>query len=163
MSDSWYDYDEFLQPHHLKGKAATLEITGVGEMEINDHGKKSVKPILRFKGTRKYMFVNKTNRKVLCELFGDQKTACVGKHITLAPVRLDNGKDSIVLRAATDKSATTPNGASAIAKTAMEQLWALTKAEEDQQGVIDRTLAEHHGDVEAALQALKQKYAVVTS
>lgn len=159
---SWYDYDVFLQPQHLKGKRVTLKIIGFDEIEVNERGKRVIKPIIRFAGTKKFMFVNKSNRHILADLFGDQKIACIGKQITIQAVRLDNGKNSIVIYPAESNPLTALPGEKD--KSALDQMWALaTEHEEPNPGdLIESLLGDYGGDVDAALAALKSRYSKPT-
>lgn len=166
MSDngSWYDYDEYLQPKHLKGKRVTLQIVRTAEIEVNERGEKKIKPVLYFKGTAKYLFLNKTMRAALSEMFGDQKSACVGKSISIRAAKLagrKDGQETIEILPPEDKKPSAPLPASGTSKSALDQVWDLASLHEEAKEAIEQLLSDHGGDADASLEALKRKYAEV--
>jgi hypothetical protein len=165
MSDSWYDYDEYLQPAHLKGKRVTLTIVRADEVETTQYGKKQIKPVLYFKGTRKYMFLNKTARKALSEMFGDQKAACVGKAISIQAKRLENGKETIVVLPPEiiKPSAPLPENVAREEKSDLDRIMDVLEFNdvEDPGTVLKNAITAAKGDAAAALAAVEAKFGKV--
>lgn len=162
MSGSWFDYDEYLQPRHLKGKRVTLTITRTGEVEVEQYGKTKIKPVIYFKNTQKYLFLNKTMRLALFEMFGEDKAACIGKRISIRAKRMPNGKETIEILAPEDHKPSAPLPAEA--KSALDQLWDLATQREvaEPKVVIEELLRKHGGDAEAALAEMQRVFATAT-
>jgi len=168
MTSSWYDYDVYLQPKHLKGKRVTLTIARAGEVEVDERGNKQVKPVLYFKGTAKYLFLNKTSRTMLCEMFGESPAACAGKKIAIQAVPIKgrkDGKETVVIsRAAeTTPSASLPPDAVPQEKDDLARIWSLLEFHEIEQPefVVKRAVTAAKGDHAVALAALEAKYGQV--
>ena len=112
MSNSWYDYDEFIKPAHLNGSGATLKIVGIGEIDSAMRaGEKQ--PALSFAPNAAYpildkkrLTVNATNRKLLAETFGHETRSCIGKWVHLRAGKAQNGKDTVILSIASEPTPT---------------------------------------------------------
>lgn len=80
-----HDY-KWLKCVHLQGKEWTLLIESVeaGTVE-GEKGRKSAKPVLRFKGVKLPFAISKTDTKTLVGLYGPKASQLVGKLVTLYP------------------------------------------------------------------------------
>lgn len=100
--DLIYSYD-------LEGKDVTVTIERVkgGELTGMD-GKKTKKPILYFKGTRKGFGLNITNLRIIAGIYGSFKSEdLIGKKITLFPTTCDSfGKVAECIRVRPKKPGT---------------------------------------------------------
>lgn len=96
MANSWFDYDKRLRSQHFDGKARDLTITRVGEVKA-EFEQNEMTPVIYFKETPKYLELNETNRMKIVELFGDEKSNCVGGRIRLAVKNVRGGKIGIVI------------------------------------------------------------------
>lgn len=115
-----HDY-KWLKCIHLQGREWTLQIESVeaGQVE-GEKGRKSAKPVLRFRGTKLPFAISKTDTKTLVSLYGPSARALVGKRVTLYPTTTTLGGQTVecirirpvVPRSdATDGPATSPSGA----------------------------------------------------
>lgn len=165
MSGSWFDYDEYLQPRHLKGKRITLTIIRTDEVEVDQRGKKSIKPVLFFKGTPKYLFLNKTNRQALVDMFGEQRESCIGKRISIRAMRMPNGKDTIEILAPQEHAPASPLPTETTTKSALDQLWDLATQHEvaEPKVVIEELMRKHGGDADAALAEMQKQFEAATA
>ena len=70
-------------------KAADLEkpiqvvIESVAEEEVGSGSDKEIRPVVRFRGAKKGLVLNKTNGEILAGLFGDETDDWIGKRIVL--------------------------------------------------------------------------------
>ncbi len=97
----WSDFDDYLTADHLTGKAFTLQIRDLKLEDILDHDsrRQELKPVLYFNGTDKGLVLTSSNRKTLKGLFGDDVSACIGKHVTLRAERVfASGKERSPIR-----------------------------------------------------------------
>lgn len=163
MSGSWFDYDEYLQAKHLKGKRVTLTIVRTDEVEVDQRGKKTIKPVLYFKNTQKYLFLNKTNRQALVDMFGEQRDACIGKRISISARKLPNGKETIEILAPQEHAPASPLPTDT--KSALDQLWDLATQREvaEPKTVIEELLRKHGGDADAALAEMQRVLEAATA
>jgi hypothetical protein len=73
---------KFLKALDIK-KDTVVTIDAVNFETFKDDGREAKKVVLEFKGSDKKMVVNKTNRDILVELFGDETDDWEGARITL--------------------------------------------------------------------------------
>jgi len=80
-----HDY-KWLKCIHLQGREWTLQIESVeaGTVE-GEKGRKSSKPVLRFRGTKLPFAISKTDTNTLVGLYGSKPAGLVGKLVTLYP------------------------------------------------------------------------------
>jgi len=78
-------YDsEFLHHYDLKKDEATVEIESVeGATLVGQGGRKSKRPVVKFKGAEKGLVLNKTNGKAIAALYGNDTAAWPGNKVTL--------------------------------------------------------------------------------
>lgn len=114
MSESWFDYDRFIKPTHLGADGATLQITGVGEVD-SAIKKDEKQPVLFFAANPAYPLlrgkqlpVNTTNRDLLIRTFGHEKKSCIGKWVHLRAGKAQNGKDTVILLIASEPKPAKP-------------------------------------------------------
>lgn len=168
MAKSWFDYDEYLQPRHLKGKRHTLTIKRAGEINVEERGNKKSKPILYFNETAKYLFLNKTARLALYEMFGESPAACAGKRITIQAVPLEGRKDHKETIVISPAQSTAPSAAlpeDKPAKTDLDRIMDVLEFYEieDPEVVFKRAITATEGDAAAALAAIEAKYGKLPS
>ena len=168
MSDSWFKYDRRIRWQHLKGKPRVMKIIGFGEIKKDGFGEERLLPVLYFEKTDKYLELNDTNRMILVEMFGDDKSLSKGRFITLAPEKVRNGKMGIVILAAAQTSPATvaarePSDTTAAPRALLDQVWDLAALHEEPKETIEAILTEHGGDAQAALAALQAKYSSPSS
>lgn len=91
-----YDDKEFLFAFDLKGKEATVQIEKVfaGTVE-GEKGRKSKKPVIKFRGSEKKLAVNKTNGKTIAKLYGTDTDAWIGQALTLYPTTTEFGGETV--------------------------------------------------------------------
>lgn len=77
---------KFLKCEDLQGKRVALTIMSLMLEEIGQD--REEKPVLRFKKTDKALVLNKTNARMLSDLFGDDSDGWVGQTVVLAPARV---------------------------------------------------------------------------
>lgn len=93
MKTNWSDYEMYLKPIHLKGKAVTLTIVKTTEEDTHPQGGKSVvAPVLWFRELPFGLILSPINRQTLWTLYGDPVTECIGKPITVQAVAVKVGK-----------------------------------------------------------------------
>ena len=114
MGDSWFDYDRFIKATHLGADGATLQITGIGEVD-SAIKKDEKQPSLFFAPSLAYLLlrgkqltVNATNRDLLVRTFGHEKKACIGKWVHLRAGKAQNGKDTVILSIASEPQTAKP-------------------------------------------------------
>jgi hypothetical protein len=89
-----YDPSDMLQALDLQGREVHLEIETVVAGELTgEKGRKSKKPIVKFKGREKKFAVNKTNGKAIARLYGKNTDDWIGKFITLYPTETEYGDE----------------------------------------------------------------------
>jgi len=104
---TWSGIATTLKAAHLGGRPRTLTIRAVKlEETMPQPGKPQQTPVLYFKEQPQRFVLGEGNQTALLELFGDDVLACVGKPITLAPVKW--GKKRIVRIVTEGKTATAP-------------------------------------------------------
>jgi hypothetical protein len=85
--NNWSDYERFLKPVHLEGKAVTLTIVKATEEETHPQkGKTTTSPVLWFREKPFGLILSPTNRATLIALYGDAIAGCIGKPITVQAV-----------------------------------------------------------------------------
>ena len=93
---SMYEDNGMLYACHLDGKDVTLTIKKVeGGVITGAKGKKDKKPILHFERTDKRLGLNKTNGKVIAQLYGTEVNEWVGKRVTLFATTTDYGGETV--------------------------------------------------------------------
>jgi hypothetical protein len=77
---------DYLFAGDLQGRDVTVEIESVeaGEL-VGSGGKKTRKPVARFRGKNKPLGLCATNCKTIAKLYGDDTDKWIGKRITLYP------------------------------------------------------------------------------
>ena len=92
MKPNWSDYEVYLKPIHLKGKAVTLTIVRAVEEDTHPKGGAVVKaPVLYFRELPFGLILSPTNRQTLAALYGDPVTECIGKPIMVQSVAVRVG------------------------------------------------------------------------
>lgn len=87
MNANWSDYERYLKPVHLDGKAVILTIVKATEEETHPQkGKTVVSPVLWFREKPFGLILSPTNRATLIALYGDAIAGCLGKPITVQAV-----------------------------------------------------------------------------
>ncbi len=76
----------FLRAADLEGKTLTFTIKNVDTGELPD-GKQQL--IVEFRETESKLGLNKTNKNVLVDLYGDETDEWIGKKVSLYPTRVD--------------------------------------------------------------------------
>lgn len=85
MPDYRTMYDsQFLHEYDLTKDEVTVEIASVevGEL-VAQGGRKSKKPLVKFKGAEKGLALNKTNGKAIAQMYGTDTADWIGKKVTL--------------------------------------------------------------------------------
>jgi len=91
---SMFDRD-YIGAWDLPGDVA-VQISAVEAGEIKgDKGRKSRKPIIRFRGKEKALLGNKTNCKIIARLYGNDTSAWVDKWVTLFPTTTEMGGETV--------------------------------------------------------------------
>jgi hypothetical protein len=84
--DAMFDESEYLFARDLKGRDVNMTISGCTPgLLVSEGNKKNRKPILTFEEHEKKLAINKTNKKVLVKLFGNDVRNWFGKRITAFP------------------------------------------------------------------------------
>ena len=106
------------------------------------------------------------NCRVLARLWGADADAWLGKRITIKTIESDFGdgegsKKRTIRICGEAKSTAAPRPAedNGSTKSALDQVWDLAAIHEMPKEEIEQLLSDHGGDADAALAALKQKYA----
>lgn len=87
---------EMLGAFELQGRDVIVTIERVEAGVLTSEGnKKTKKPILYFKGRERKLAINKTNGKVLANMFGNDTRKWVGQAITIYPTQTKFGKDTV--------------------------------------------------------------------
>lgn len=74
---------KYVGAHDLKGDT-TVEILSIKmDTLVLERGDKEDKPIVRFKGTKKALVLNKTNAKTIAKLYGNDTDNWIGKKVIL--------------------------------------------------------------------------------
>jgi len=98
MTDIRKMYDrDFIYAYDLEGKDVTVTIERVEAGTLTGTGgKKSRKPVLYFKGTKKGLGLCITNARVIAGLYGGfDSEKMIGKRITLYPTTTKFGADTV--------------------------------------------------------------------
>lgn len=112
MKKNWSDYEQYLKPYHLKGKAHTLTIASITEEETHPQGGKArIAPVVWFKEHpfSQWGFVlSPTNRHTLIEIYGDPINDSIGKTITIKSISIGKvaGKEQAPIRISSRRPAT---------------------------------------------------------
>lgn len=81
----WHEH-RVLKAMHLQGREWTLQIESVTKGKITGEGGKSDQmPIVKFRGTKLPLGLNKTNTKTLGQLYGYKASQLEGRWVTLYP------------------------------------------------------------------------------
>ena len=108
------------------------------------------------------------NCRVLARLWGADADAWLGKRITIKTIESDfgdgEGSKKRTIRICGEPKAAAPRNGSVAPSTAaprpaLDQVWDLATLHEEPKEAIEQLLGDHGGDADAALAALKQKYA----
>lgn len=85
MPDYRTMYDsQFLHEYDLTKDEVTVEIASVEVGELTSQGgRKSKKPLVKFRGAEKGLALNKVNGKAIAQLYGTETTEWIGKRVTL--------------------------------------------------------------------------------
>jgi hypothetical protein len=88
---------DFIYAYDLEGKDVTVTIERVTAGELTgEGGKKSKKPVLYFRGSKKGLGLCITNARIIAGLYGGfDSEKWVGKRITLYPTTTKFGKDTV--------------------------------------------------------------------
>lgn len=93
---SWYNYDKFLKPYHLRaeGRSQLVTVARVGEKQVHDpnSNRDDVRPTLKFVEYHWELVINEGNRKAMIMLFGDNPDAYARKTL-LIKVRKDRADE----------------------------------------------------------------------
>jgi hypothetical protein len=92
--ETMFDND-YIKAFDLAGKDVTVLIERVEAGEVSNRTKKAKKPLLYVKGQQKPLVLNKTNAKVICQLYGKETDAWIGKRITIYPTTVDFGGETV--------------------------------------------------------------------
>ncbi len=105
-------YDSpYLKSTDLQNRSARVTIERVAIEPLRQAtGTRENKIVITFVGKSKQLVANRTQARMLVELYGDDTDNWVGKTIMLAPGKADNGKETIVVMAAPPAAAATPGG-----------------------------------------------------
>lgn len=98
----WSDFEQWLKPVHLKGKAHTVKIAKIEiEQVFNPKAKrKEPVPVCYFENAQRGLVLGAAKRKALATLFGDDSTAALGQRVTLEPGKNDQGSETILIKGA---------------------------------------------------------------
>jgi hypothetical protein len=85
MPDYRTMYDsQYLHEYDLPKDEVTVEILSVEVGELTSQGgRKSKKPLVKFKGADKGLALNKTNGKAIAQMYGNDTAEWTGKKVTL--------------------------------------------------------------------------------
>ena len=90
-------YDsEFLHHYDLKKDEATVEIESVeaGNL-VGQGGRKSKRPLVKFKGAEKALVLNKTNGKAISVLYGNDTEKWPGCKVTIYKAQTSLGGETV--------------------------------------------------------------------
>lgn len=98
----WSDFELYLKPVHLKGRAHTVKIVKIEiEQVFNPKAKrKEPVPVCYFEKAQRGLVLGATKRKALAKLFGDDSTAALGQSVTLEPGTNEHGDETILIKGA---------------------------------------------------------------
>jgi hypothetical protein len=82
---TWTAIAKELKAEHLQGRPRTLTISNLS-FEKSYSGDAKI-PTLHFREQPQFFSLTQTNQTALLKLFGDDVRACIGKKITIAPVK----------------------------------------------------------------------------
>lgn len=81
-----FDPSKYVAAHELRGRDVTVTIKAVrGQIVEGEGNRKNKRPVLEFANASKPMVLNKTNAKILIQLYGADYTKWAGKRVTLYP------------------------------------------------------------------------------
>lgn len=87
---------EYLHSYDLPTDEATVEIESVAAGELTAiGGRKSKKPVVKFKGAQKGLALNKTNARIVIALYGPLTEAWPGKRVTLYKTQTQMGGETV--------------------------------------------------------------------
>ena len=87
---------EYIGAWDVAGKDVTLTIASVTETQLIAQGnKKSKRPVLRFEKAEKGMVMNKTNCRIVAEMYGTDVVNWIGKRITLYATTTSMGRETV--------------------------------------------------------------------
>ena len=89
IADIYPDKGQYLKAADLGNRAVTVLINEVIVAEVGKDGNRERKPIAKFNGKSKALVLNKTNSRVLAELYGPRLEDWAKKKITLYPATTD--------------------------------------------------------------------------
>jgi hypothetical protein len=92
--ETMFDND-YIKAFDLAGKDVIVTIERVCAGEVSNKTKKARKPLLYVKGQAKPLVLNKTNAKVICQLYGKETDEWIGKRLTLYPTTVDFGGETV--------------------------------------------------------------------
>lgn len=87
---------EFLHCYDLTKDQVEVEIESVAVGELTAQGgRKSKKPVVKFKGAEKKLALNKVNSHAIAKLYGFETEAWVGKKVVLFKSRTQMGGEEV--------------------------------------------------------------------
>ena len=89
----FFDKD-YLYAYDLDGRDVTVTIERVQQGELVNQGKKSKKPVVYFKGSKKGLALNITNVRTIGAMYGFKSEDWIGKRVTLYPTVTQFGPDT---------------------------------------------------------------------
>lgn len=89
--------NDYMGAPDLQDRDVHVEIASIiPKHELTMEGnKKSIKPVLTFKGATKMMVLNKTNAKTIAKLLGKDTDKWIGQSITLYPTETRYGAEMV--------------------------------------------------------------------
>jgi len=98
MTTDWrsmFDRD-YLGHWDLDGREVTVTIAKVAAATLTSQGnRKTKKPVIYFEGKEKGLACNKTNGKIIAQLYGNDTEKWAGKQITLYPTTTTFGIETV--------------------------------------------------------------------
>lgn len=79
----------------LGGKDVTVKIVQVKAENLQNRSGSNKKPVVYFAGTDKGLALNKTNAKIIADMYGKNTDEWVGKLITIYPTQTQFGRDEV--------------------------------------------------------------------
>lgn len=87
---------QFLHHYDLPTPEVSVEIEAVtGEELMSQGGQTKKAPVVKFKGAKKALVLNKTNARTLMSMFGPETSRWVGKKVVLYTASTKLGKDNV--------------------------------------------------------------------
>ena len=112
LSEIYPDTGKYLKAVDLHNRITTVTIEQVTPQEVGKDSNRERKPVAKFKGRTKQLILNKTNSRILRDLYGSRLEDWEQKKITLVPITVDYpnpGTASIRLEAPKDYVRPTPS------------------------------------------------------